>query len=95
MAKKKGEKKEIKKDSAMISYIFGIISIVLAFFTPMAGLIFGIIGLVQSKKQKDDLSIRAKKLSTLGIILSLVFLVVALAITAYASLKGLNSSGIF
>jgi len=40
-----------EKDSSFIAYIFGIISIVMAFFTPFAGLIFGIIGLVQSNKK--------------------------------------------
>ena len=43
MKGKKKVKKEIKKDTALISYIFGIISIVMAFVLPMGGLIFGII----------------------------------------------------
>lgn len=72
------EKKVIKKDTALIGYIFGIVSIVLAFFTPVAGLIFGIIGLVQSKKQNDELSKKAKKYNILGIILNIVLAIAAI-----------------
>jgi len=70
----------VKIDTPTISYIFSIISIVLAFFTPVAGLIFGIIGFVQSKKQKDELSKKAKKYSIIGIVLSIVLLILSLVI---------------
>ncbi len=69
-----------KIDFSLASYIFGIISIVLAFFTPFAGLVFGIIGLVQSKKQKSPLSAKAKKYSTIGIVLSIIFIAVAIGL---------------
>lgn len=72
-----------KTDFSLASYIFGIMSIVLAFFTPLAGLVFGIIGLVQSKKQKTALSLNAKKLSTIGIVLSAILLIVSLVITFF------------
>ena len=47
-------------DSSQVSYILGIVSIVTAFFTPLAGIIFGVIGLIQSKKQKTPLSKKSK-----------------------------------
>ena len=54
------------------SYIFGIVSIVMALFTPLLGLVFGIIGLVQSSKQKTDVSRFSKKLNIIGIVLSII-----------------------
>jgi hypothetical protein len=76
----------------IISYILGIVSIVMAFFNSPAGLVFGIIGFVQSKKQKTDLSKKAKKLNKIGIILSAILLAISIAITMYITLKGLPSN---
>jgi len=85
----------VKKDTATISYIFGIISIVLAFFTPVAGLIFGVIGLKQSKEEKDELSKKAKKYSTIGIVLSVIMILISLAVTVYTLINGLSPLGDF
>ena len=82
MAKKEGNFSEI-------SYVFGVMSIVLAFFTPLAGLIFGILGIVQSQKQKTQLAERARKLSIIGIILSIVIFIV-IVILSYFQI-GINS----
>ena len=60
------------------SYIFGIVSIVMALFTPLLGLVFGIIGLVQSSKQKTDVSKLSKKLNIIGIVLSIIIFGVSL-----------------
>ena len=49
---------------------FGIVSIVLAFFAPLVGLIFGIIGKNKAKKEGYD-----GKLSKIGIILNAVFMI--------------------
>jgi len=80
-----------KTDFSLASYIFGIVSIVLAFFTPLAGLVFGILGLVYSKKQKTVLSLNAKKLSTIGIILSIILIIVSLIITFFFTQGGLSN----
>ena len=80
-----------KQDLSVVSYILGIISIVLAFFQPFAGLIFGIIGVVQSKKQKTELSKKAKKLSTIGIVLSVIVLIFTIAATIYFTTIGINT----
>ncbi len=78
----------VEKDSSLVAYVLGIISIVMAFFTPLAGLIFGILGLVQSNKQKNELSKKAKTLSIIGIILSII-LFLALIILTYLGLDSL------
>lgn len=59
-----------KIDFGSISYVLGILSIVFAFFSPFAGLVLGIIGLVQSNKLKLK---KAKKLNIIGIILGAIF----------------------
>jgi heme/copper-type cytochrome/quinol oxidase subunit 2 len=78
-------------DSEIIAYIFGIISIVIAFFAPLAGLIFGVIGFVQSKKQKTDLSKKAKKLNIIGIVLNIVFFIITLILTFYLTFQEISS----
>ncbi len=65
------EKKE-QVNFPQTSYIFGIVSIVMAFFTPLLGLVFGIIGLIQSVKQKTNISSLSKKLNIIGIVLSVI-----------------------
>jgi len=83
------EKKE--EDFSIIAYMFGIVSIVLAFFTPAAGIVFGIIGIIQSKRQKTSLSARAKKLSTIGLALSIILLVVSLVLATYFAYNNIGS----
>ncbi len=90
MTEKKAVKKEIKKDTGTISYILGIISIVMAVMMPLSGLVFGIIGRIQSKKSNDELSKKAKKYNTIGIILSSILLIISLAINIYYTINGLN-----
>jgi fumarate reductase subunit D len=76
---------EKKEDLSSVSYIFGIMSIVLAFFTPLAGLIFGIIGFSLGKKQKTSLAKKGKKLSKIGLIISIVVLVITIFIAIFAA----------
>lgn len=70
-----------KIDFASMSYLLGILSIVFAFVSPVAGLILGIIGLNQGKRHGGD---KAKKLNTIGIILSIIFIVVSLIAVYYS-----------
>ncbi len=67
-----------KIDLKTSSYILGIISIVGALFMPLATLVFGIIGLVQSNKSKSK---RSKTLNIVGIILSALAIVVSIYVT--------------
>lgn len=66
-----------KIDLTSVSYMLGILSIVFAFFQPVAGLILGIIGLVQANKLKAQ---RAKRLNIVGIILSIIFLIISIVV---------------
>ena len=70
-----------KINNATIAYIFGILSIIFAFFTPVAGLIIGIIGFRKSKKAKLK---DAKKLNIIGIVISVILLVVSIALIIYS-----------
>ncbi|MAG11022.1 hypothetical protein CMI44_01785 [Candidatus Pacearchaeota archaeon] len=87
---KKSGGEGVKKDSGMIGYVFGIISIVMAFFQPIMGIVFGIIGIIQCGKQENALSKKAKRLSKIGIILSIIFFILSIAITYYFATKGIN-----
>ena len=71
------DKKE-KIDFALTSYILGIVSIVTAIFQPLLGISLGIIGLVQSNKQKTNISKLSKRLNIIGIIIGVVLFVVSL-----------------
>ena len=70
-----------KINHATIAYVFGILSIIFAFFTPVAGLIIGIIGFRKSKKAKLK---DAKKLNIIGIVISAILLVVSIALIIYS-----------
>jgi Na+/melibiose symporter-like transporter len=76
-----------KINLASVSYTLGILSIVLAFFSSLAGLVLGIIGFIQAKKQKVD---RAKKLNLIGIILSAIFFIISLLFIVFAANSGVD-----
>ena len=78
-------------DFSEISYLLGILSVVLSFFQPVAAFILGIVGLIHSRKQKTQLSEKAKKLNIIGIILSIIFFAITAALTAYFTAKGLGN----
>ncbi len=81
-----------KIDLPTVAYVLGILSIVMAFFSPVAGLILGIIGFVQSKKEKVE---KAKKLNTIGIVLSVIFIIISVIFLIYAIKTGIDTSGSF
>lgn len=78
-----------KGGSGSAGYVLGILSIVFAFFNSFAGLVIGIIGYSQGKKGNDK---RAKKLSIIGIVLSIIF--IALMVVSLFIWEGaLNTGG--
>jgi uncharacterized membrane protein len=77
-------------DFSEVSYVLGIMSIVTAFFLPLAGFVFGIIGLIHSKKQKTKLSEKAKKFNIIGIILSIILFVITILAATYLTVLGTN-----
>lgn len=76
-----------KKNLNSISYVFGVLSIVFAFFIPGAGLVLGIIGLIQSNKIKLQ---KAKRLNIIGIVLSVLFIAIELILFASSWTGDLN-----
>jgi uncharacterized membrane protein len=81
---------EKKEDFSQVSYILGIVSIVLAFFTPLAGLIFGIIGFKLGKKSKNPSSKKARDLNKIGIIISAIMLLVIIVIAIVSDTLSTN-----
>ena len=81
---KKIAKKQVKKEKMNyeVPSVLGIISIVFAFVSPLAGLVLGIVGLVQSKKQSTTMSMKAKKLNKIGIIIAAIVLIATILFTA-------------
>jgi len=61
-------KNKTKQDFSIVSYIFGIMSVVFILISPLPGIVFGIIGLVHSKKQETELSKKGGLLSKIGLI---------------------------
>lgn len=83
------DKKE-QVNFSQTSYILGIVSIVTAFFTPLLGLIFGIIGLIQSARQKTEVSRLSKKLNIIGVVIS----VIVFGVSLFLLLKGVALPGL-
>ena len=77
-------------DFRQAAYVFGIISIVMAFLSPVAGIVFGVIGLIFSKKQKSDLSERAKTLNIIGMAIGIVVLILSVSLAAYFGFNSTN-----
>lgn len=67
-----------------VAYILGIVSLVLAFFQPLPGIIIGIVGLVQNKKDKSK---AAKLLNTLGIIFGIAMIILLMIVSKYLASK--------
>ena len=78
-------------EKEVVSYVLGILSIVFALFTPVAGLIMGIIGYSMSRKHKGGLGKRAKKFNIIGIILSVIILIISIIVVVYSVLNGINT----
>lgn len=87
---KKNNKKEGNYDLGSITYVLGLISIVSALFSPLGGIVFGIIGLVKSKKQKELK--KARMLNMTGIIINAVILIAYFAIIVLIGPQTLNLS---
>lgn len=81
-------------DLSFVSYTLGLISLVLAFFQPFPGLVLGIIGLVQSKKEKTELSKLGGKLCVWSIILSIIVIIITAIIMIYTYKAGISKLSI-
>lgn len=73
--------KKTKLNFEVVAYVLGIVSIVEAVFSPLLGIIFSILGLVLSTRQKTDMSRKAKILSIIGLIIGVVLFIAVLVLT--------------
>jgi hypothetical protein len=83
MAKKEVKEKSKKRGFSpdLVGYILGIVAVVQSLFSPLAGIVLGIIGLTFSKKENTALARKAKTLNTIGIILGVIFFVAIIVIS--------------
>lgn len=82
---------EKKEGIEIIVYTIGILSLVLSFVSPVAGLILGIVGLVHARNEKSPMISKGKKLNIIGIVISIVMLILLVVLTV---IPALNSSAI-
>jgi len=69
-----------------VGYIFGIIGLVMAFFIPFAGVVLGIIGLVQNRKEKGEFAKKAKILNILAIVVGVLIYIASVLLVSYSGL---------
>jgi len=66
---------------SLSGYIISIVALVFAFFSPVPGLVLGIISLIMCTKNKNKVSHYGKIMSIAAIIVSIIFIVIALLIS--------------
>ena len=71
----------MKEGKILSGYILSIVALVFAFISPFAGLVFGIIGLCQTNKAKDNMSKKGKLMSIIAICASVVFIILTILIS--------------
>ena len=71
----------MKEGKVLSGYILSIAALVFAVVTPIAGLVLGIVGLVQTNKEKSPMAKKGKVMSIIAIIVSAILLVMVLLIT--------------
>ena len=76
-----------ENEKAIVSYILGILSIVFAIISPFAGILISIVGIAMSKNKSNDLEKRARKLSVIGIVLSIVMFLVSIAVVYFIKIN--------
>ncbi len=89
MTKEELKNKDFFEDR--IYYSLGILSILLAFFNPIASLVSGVLGFNYSRKSNYSLQKKTKKFSIIGIILSVIMIIFYVSIQVIM----LQSNGIF
>ena len=75
------EKETVEKiNFSQTSYILGVISLITAFFTPLLGLVIGVVGLIQSRRANNKVSKLARKLNIAGMIVSIVIFIITIVL---------------
>jgi hypothetical protein len=87
-------KKESGKEKEEIynpGYTLGIVSIIMAIVSPVAGIIFGIVGLIYSKKSIYPKAKVSRTLNIIGIILGLFLFIISIIL----GIATLSQGGMF
>jgi hypothetical protein len=79
---KDGDTKDLRIYS---SFIISIVALVFSILNPLPGVVLGIISLVQSSKQNDAISKKAKIMSIIAIIIGLIFVAISIILTLKGS----------
>lgn len=88
---KKVERKELPFSAGLVAYIIGIIAIVEAIVSPMAGIILAIIGLTFAKRESSGIAAKARKFNLIALIIGIVIFVAILIFTSFTMpLEGLG-----
>jgi len=97
MAKKSSKNKgsETKENRSLVSFVLGIASIAMAFLSPVAGIITGIVGLVQGKKNNDDFTNLSRNLNITGVVAGAVVFIIAVYFTFLTYTTGMQNMGTF
>jgi hypothetical protein len=82
--------KKVKENLDSSGYVLGVLSIIFGVLSPLAGLVIGIVG-VNFSKGDSGLAKRARKLSKIGIIISILVLI--LSVYLASRLNGLSIPG--
>ncbi|MEK6926268.1 MAG: hypothetical protein AABW50_03245 [Nanoarchaeota archaeon] len=80
-----------KEGNGFESYVIGTIAIVLAFFQPVVGLVLSIVGLVWSKNPRTPMEKKARTLSTIGLIVSIIMIVLIVVFAFSTNLSGIQN----
>ncbi len=80
-----------EKHFEIASYILGISSIVFGVLQPLLGIGLGITGLFLVKGKKDELSRKARKFNTLGLIIGIIFIALSFVAGFYFASKGITN----
>lgn len=80
--KTKKEKIDISpQNNGLIAYIIGLVALVQAFISPLAGIVLGIIGLSFSLKEKTRFSKKAKNLNIVSIVIGILTFVLIMVLS--------------
>jgi hypothetical protein len=66
---------------SLSGYILSIVALVFAFFSPVPGLVLGIISLIMCTKHKNKVSSQGKIFAIVAIGISIIFIIIALLIS--------------
>jgi len=83
-----------KEDFSEMGYVLGILSVIFGILQPVFGFGLGIAGLILASGISSPLSKKAKKLSIIGIVVSIIVTLILILGSSYLISKGLLPSNL-